>query len=202
MNRRIFLLAPLAGVVSPSTFAWEASHGTPFDRVGPFAQDAKSVYEFFMFSCHYCQQHHESVASWGGTIPKPVVFESVPVVIDFESFNAARSYYAVRRAAPNRLSAYTRAVFDAARRGSVNPASDDVLATAGVGREVFQSAWKHPSVKDSIERAITLAERYKVKVTPTLTIGGTTAMHADHVNGDYGLLMRLASGFVSRLLEG
>jgi len=202
MNRRQFLIAAAALPVGRAAFAQKSAEDDPIDRVGPFKTDAKQVFEFFLFSCFYCQQRHDAIASWGRSIPAPVKFESVPVVVDYESFKSARVYYSVQRAAPDRLNDFMRVAFESARRGIVDLSSPDVLRAAGVPQKMFDQAWASPAVKASIELAMTLTARYGVVVTPSLGIGGRHVLHADQVGGDYGALMRLASGFVSQILGG
>ncbi len=202
MNRRQFLIGAALLPMGQGAFAQKSAEDDPIDRVGPYKADAKQVFEFFLFSCFYCQQYHEAIASWGRSIPAPVKFEPVPVVVDYESFKGARVFYTVQRAAPERLNDFVRVAFDSARKGIVDLASPEVLRAAGVSQKAFDQAWVSPAVKASIERAMTLTARYGVAVTPSLGIGGRHVLHADQVGGDYGALMRLASGFVSRILEG
>lgn len=202
MKRRHFLIAAAAGViVSPGARAGRAEDANPFGSVGPFKEDARTVYEFLSFSCTYCQQHHDSFVAWGRSIPKPVLFEPVPVIVDLATFSAGRAFYAVRHAAPGQLDQYCSAVLNAFRHGAVDAADQGLLARVGVDRRAFDQAWKSPAVKTAIHNAAALTLKYDISVTPTLAIGGTTVLTADMVNGDYGMLTRLASGFVSRMLE-
>lgn len=202
MNRRHFLIAAAASAVVPTAaFSARGDDTNPFGSVGPFKEDAKTVYEFLAFSCTYCQQHHDSFVAWGRSIPKPVVFEPVPVVVDLATFSAARAFYAVRQAAPRLLDQYCSLVLNAFRHGAVDAADQGLLARVGVDRRAFDQAWKSPAVKTAIQDAAALTLKYDISATPTLAIGGTTVLTADMVNGDYGMLTRLASGFVSRMLE-
>ncbi len=200
MNRRDFVLGLGALAATGSAFANNEGRG-PFDTVGPHKADARTVYEFLSFSCPYCQQYHEAIAAWGRSIPVPVKFEPVPVVVDLETFKAARAFYSVLKAAPSQIDIYTRVALEGYRRGYTDIAAPEILHQGGVNRKAFDQAWKSPMVKTSIETAMALTEKYAIAVTPSIAIGGTTVLHADHVNGDYGMLMKLASGFVSRLLE-
>lgn len=174
----------------------------PLVKVGPYPAERQQVFEFFLFSCFFCQDHHDTIASWGASIPPPVKFESVPVIGDFDSFVAARAFYAVKKVAPEKLGQYMRAALDGARRGISNAAAPEILKIAGVPQKAFDQAWRSPTIKDPLTRAVELTGRYKLAATPSIAIGGRTVLHADLVGGDYGVMIRLASGFVSRVLEG
>ncbi len=200
MKRRDFLIACAMTPFMEHALA-ESDGGNPFAKVGPFVGEAKTVFEFFSFSCTYCQQHQAAMSSWGRTVPRPVTFETVPVVVDRDTFNAARAYYAAQKANPGQINAYLQAALYAARSGYADMASAEILQSAGIGQAAFNKAMVHPDVKKAIERAAELTHRYQIVATPSLSIGGRMVIHADHVNGDYGLLMRLVSGFVSRILE-
>jgi thiol:disulfide interchange protein DsbA len=204
VNRREFIVALGAGTVCATVPALASNDmpELPLVRVGPFSTERLKVFEFFLFSCYFCQDHHDTIASWGASIPAPVQFEPVPVIVDFESFTAARAFYAVKKAAPERLNQYMRAAFDGARRGVGNPAAQEILRGAGIPQKAFDLAWRSQAIKEPLTRALDLTTRYKVEATPSIAIGGRTVVHADLVGGDYGVMIRLASGFVSRVLEG
>lgn len=204
MNRRDFLLGLGAGAMSamvPASAA-NAMPELPLVKVGPYPAERQQVFEFFLFSCFFCQDHHDTIASWGASIPPPVKFESVPVIVDFDSFVAARAFYAVKKVAPEKLGQYMRAALDGARRGIANAAAPEILKIAGVPQKAFDQAWRAPTIKEPLTRAVELTGRYKLAATPSIAIGGRTVLHADLVGGDYGVMIRLASGFVSRVLEG
>lgn len=203
MKRRDLLLAGVAAALAPTAWAARPDDTLNIGAVGPFREDAKRVYEFLSFSCSFCQQYHDTFVGWGRSIPAPVMFEPVPVVIvsDVSTLNAARAFYSVLRASPRQIDTYCRVVFDAFQRGAGDASDAGLLANAGVDRRAFESAWRSTAVKESIQRAAALTIKYEIAATPTLAIGGTTVLTADMVNGDYAMLMRLASGFVSRVIE-
>lgn len=204
MKRRKFLTVLGIAGLGPATLAFATDYSTsdPIQKVGPFTGDRLHVFEFFLFSCFFCQQHHDAIASWGMSIPAPVRFEPVPVVADLESFKAARTFYAVKQAAPDRIYAYLLQAFASARNGATDLASAELLRVSGVPQKAFDQAWRSTAVKSALQRAVELTVRYRITATPSLSVGGRHVLHADQVGGDYGTMMRLANGFVSRVLEG
>ena len=203
MKRRDFLgmAAYCALIGSAQAVAPVAEPKDPFDKVGPFAGDAKNVFEFFMFTCNFCQQHHAAINSWGRSIPSPVRFDPIPIIVDRQSFDAARAYYAVRYTSPDRVADFLNAALSASAQGQTNMATPALLQSVGVNERKVEQAWGNPNVKAALERAMTITARYNIKATPSLGIGGKYVIHADHTGGDYRLLLQIASGFVSRILE-
>ena len=200
MKRRVFILSGLLSMF-PLCSARAEEITNPFAKVGPFANDAKSVFAFFSFTCSYCQKYQSAVASWGRSIPKRIHFEQVPVVVDRETFNAARAYYAAKKADPSKSDAFLLAALNAAQVGYADMTSKEIVRAAGIDPDAYEKALFHLDVKRAIQRAADMTSRYQIAVTPSLAIGGQMVIHADYVSGDYGMLMRLASGFVSRILE-
>jgi len=207
MNRRVFLQAGVAALAlsaSGMSRAVEGVNPSPYAAVGPFKAERRKVFGFFLFSCPFCQQYQPVINSWGRTIPAPVSFEPVPVVTDQASFRQAHAYYAVKQGMPEKLESFMTACFQTMSHGGAPSFYTEApfLNTLGIDRKAFAKAWTAPAIRPAIVAAVTLAERYAIMATPSIAIGGAYVLDADRVDGDFALMMRLASGLVSRVLEG
>lgn len=174
----------------------------PFSRIGPIKEDAKTVYEFMLFSCQYCQRYHDAMASWGRTLPHPYQFETSPVVFDQATAGEAFWYYAAKQADPLRAELMLGIALQEVAAGGGVLGNYDLLDKAGIDRAVFKRAAESERVKQSLIAATVRTRRYQITNTPSLGITGRYVVHAEHTSGDYGLLMKMASGLVSRSIEG
>jgi len=207
MNRRLFLQGSLAVAATTVRELAGAVEGismsaSPYSAVGPFKTERKMVFEFFMFGCAYCQQYHPAIFSWGRSIPAPILFEAVPVIVDAESFRQAHAFYAVKLAMPEKLDDYVMASLRGMKSSGGSFYTEAAfLRDLGIDMRRFEKSWTGPAMKSALERANTLMNRYAITATPSIAIGGEYVLDADKVDGDYGLMMRFASGLVSRVLE-
>ncbi len=176
----------------------------PFTAVGPFKEDELQVYAFFAFSCPFCRQHMANIAAWGATLPKPLRFEAVPICIDETGTQAARAYFAVRRAQPDRLATFEQAVYTQLQDAGAVGGSPSTYLAAAKDAHIDRTAldrWRRDGiVAREIVQARMRYERYRVEVTPSLAIGGQFVTEAGRTNGDYVMLLQLANGIISQML--
>lgn len=169
----------------------------PYLTMGPFPDDVKKVYFFFLYSCPYCMEHWRGIYAWGQTLPPSIKMIPMPVVLaDPTSIAAAASYYAVKSSSPERLIAFSEAAYARSRGGIVTP-------------DTYQQILREmkivpPKNKDQIfaqiQRIAMLMTRYKVDVTPHFSVCGKYATNSNFTNGDYKMLGQLLNALVSQHL--
>jgi thiol:disulfide interchange protein DsbA len=207
MNRRGFITAMGAAFLAPAAFAAgperdELVGDLPIMRVGPFPEHKKSVFEFFMFPCPFCQQHFVGITGWGRTLPKQIRFETVPVIIDRSTFDSARAYYAAEVALPGAGYKFAVAGLQFASEGRAITYDEEIARLAGVQADAYRKAWFAEETKKRLTAAMIKTVQFKVENTPSLGIAGKYLLHADQFNGDYSLMVKMANGLISRIIEG
>ncbi|QMI49766.1 thioredoxin domain-containing protein [Burkholderia sp. MBR-1] len=176
---------------------------TPYLVIGDYKEDYGKVFMFFMFTCPYCQANWRALTGWGATLPKSYRFVDVPIIEDTpDSRAAALAFYTVKALAPSRLLEFKAAAYTRAQQGRAR--SDDyaaILREMRLSGDDITKYLKTVEMRSRIDRALQLAGRYSVEVTPSFGIGGQYQTNANFTNGDYALLARLMGGLVSRQIE-
>lgn len=176
----------------------------PFETVGPYKQDGKTTYHFFLYSCPFSGQTEGSFETWAATLPKTVKYESVPVIVDMPSLWMARAYYAALNADPKKINDFHHAAFLHVLQKHGDTETEkawfEVAQTAGYDLNVFQKTWSDSRIPGQVKQALELAQRYKIEMTPSLAIGGKYLVTPERVGGQYTHLFELANGLVSQIL--
>lgn len=160
------------------------------------------VVELFDFACPYCRQINNGAQAWGASLPKPFVFEQMPLVFDKTSAEIAAIYYTVVLANPAIKSAIVSSIFHSVQDLHENPAAPktyvQAAVQAGVTREQFLKASKDDKGRAAyVMRAAAFARAVKPRSTPTFVVDNK-AIDAQDTSGDYQKLFRLLDGFVSQ----
>lgn len=177
----------------------------PYLEIGDFAEDRNRVFMFFLYTCPFCAQYAESFETWGKTIPKPVLFVPVPLMIDDPvALSAAAAYYVARGLAPDRLAEFEGRAYDLGQRHDPMPTAKDfpqILYGMGLQRDAVLSALRSPETRDRLLRGAALARRYRVSVTPDFGVGGRYTTNANYTGGNYETLVQLLNGLISRAMN-
>ena len=214
MKRRAFLLGTSAllmqgrGVVAPAAAPAAApapaASTLPYAEVSPVGADARRCIAFFQFTCPHCRDLHPSLVRWGGSLPRGVGFEFMPVLVpaappDRGQVMAVRAWYAVAQAAPSRLEAFAESAYALVQDGrmSLDAGATWEAAARQAGISDFMRAWERVPV-DRIGRAVEKLVAYRVQSTPSLAIAGRYVVTLDDTQGDTDLFLRLASGLLSK----
>jgi thiol:disulfide interchange protein DsbA len=176
----------------------------PFESVGPFREDADNVFGFFLFTCPFCREHMGNIQAWGETLPTPLRFASIPIPQEASGLQGARAYYAVRRAAPERLGDFERTLY-AALHDAHAPADDEktylaAARTAGIDAAALKTWWQSKDVRRDVLVAKLRFERYAIEYTPSLALGGRYVLNPELTHGNYGVMLNLANGIISQML--
>ena len=76
-----------------------------------------------------------------------------------------------------------------------------ILKRMGFNQAQINASLNSKNTQNRIARAMDLARRYRVTVTPTFGVAGKYNTHAGFTNGDYNLLTQLLNGLVSDAME-
>jgi thiol:disulfide interchange protein DsbA len=132
------------------------------------------VIEFFGYWCPHCNALEPTLETWAKKLPKDVVLRRVPVVFNEAQAPYARTYYALE--ALNKLDEMHAKVFAAihVQRERWNKPEDvaDWMAKQGIDRDAFMKAYTSFTVQSKTNRAMQLAQAYKIDGVPTLAVGG------------------------------
>jgi protein-disulfide isomerase len=202
----MFAMPGAPGVAGGSGGATQASPPVlPYRivKISPFYRER--VVELFEFTCPFCRQVNDGALAWGTTLPKPFVFEQVPIVYDNATAKAAMFFYIVAKADPSKLQSFMSAVFAAVQdqHASLDDSSMYIraIAQAGITEAQFRAQLSDSAgVEAYIDRVAQLCKKVAPRATPTFIV-------ADHVtdvnytNGDYQKLFKLLDGLVSQQLH-
>lgn len=137
------------------------------------------VIDFFWYGCGGCNQLQPSLYAWLKRKPADVTFRRQPAAFQDNWVQLARTYYTIE--ALDATDKLHGEVFDAIHKTKVlNPATlskspnslFDWVATKGIDREKFVSAYNSFGVVNKERRTIDITASYNISSTPTLVIDG------------------------------
>ncbi len=200
MKRRTFL----ASVIALPLLAQAAEEEfRPYRQVSRGADKAR-IYSYFSFACPVCRDYHRELEHWGKGVPKKMSFEMVPVVTaaDRPHMIAARAWYAVMKAAPEKSASFADAAYALIhdQRMKLDDPETWIQACKISGVRNFELAWKAVPVVE-VTRATSLLKDYAITETPSLAIGGRYVITPDNTQGDHRLFVQLANGLASQALR-
>jgi thiol:disulfide interchange protein DsbA len=202
--RRLAALCFLMGAGAAWAGSWAAP--LPYREAGPFEEDGERVYLLFAVTCPFCRAQHALLAGWAATLPPPFAFEAVPLVAGTADISFARGYYAAAHAEPGRLALFVSALYALVQDRQADPGAEETYrqaaAEAGIEPQAFGTAWDSAETLRAILRARRIYLAYDPDATPALAIAGRYLLTAERTHGDYPVLLQLANGLLSRLLQG
>ena len=182
--------ADLAGVIKP------------YQTVGNYKDEAQRIYMFVSFDCPSCASSWAGFQQWGRTLPNPYRLVFVPLFGSKSQSAAATAFYIVRDLAPERTAEYMRLAYGETTNRKVTPETYvGILKRMGFNQAQINASLNSKNTQNRIARAMDLARRYHVTVTPTFGVAGKYNTHAGFTNGDYNLLTQLLNGLVSDAME-
>lgn len=177
----------------------------PYLEIGNFAEDRNRVFMFFLYTCPFCAQYAQSLESWGKTMPKPMLFVPVPLMIDDPvALSAAAAYYVARSLVPDRMADFEGFAYTAGQQHYPAPTPVDfpqILYRMGLQRNAVLTALHSQETRDRLQRAAALARRYRINVTPDFGVGGRFVTNANYTGGNYDTLVQLLNGLVSKVMS-
>lgn len=181
-----------------------------FTTVTPMNQeDETAVLVFFKFSCPVCRNYHAMLDRWGATLPKPFLFQFVPVAegdgqndISMESGLGMLGFWSAEMSgnheqrntfAENMYSLYQD------RHIQITPA--EVVSSASSSRipmTLFQKAWAY-ELKDGTP-GLARQLHYRPVATPTMVVCGKYMITPDNALGNPETFIQLANALVSKCM--
>lgn len=186
MRKSITLFAGLLlALTSIASFAEQAPsfvEGRDYTRIVPAqpsgGPDEVVVEEFFMYTCPHCFHFEPIVQRWLKTAPAYVNYRRVPLATEHSRpiFKLhAKAFYTAKQLSV--LDKIHMVMFSMIHVQREMPDSMEELATlfenaAGVDKETFTKAMNSFAVNSQLRRGSVMADRYGIKVTPTLIVNG------------------------------
>ncbi|MFI4939702.1 MAG: thiol:disulfide interchange protein DsbA/DsbL [Burkholderiales bacterium] len=145
------------------------------DKTQPVDSGNKvEVIEFFWYSCPHCNVFDPDLAEWVKAQGDNIAFKRVPVAFRPGDAPQQKLYYALE--AMGKVEELHRKIFHAIHVDH-KPLNDegaiaDFVASQGVDRAKFLSAYNSFGVQTKAQRATQLTQLYKVDGVPLIAIGG------------------------------
>lgn len=173
----VTLSAPLARWAHGATFQEGVNYARLAQPMTVGDGKRQEVAEMFSYRCPHCFHFEPTVEKWLRNKPADVVFYRVPVGFGRSSWQLLqRVYYAVQEIGAMNV-ALSRAIFDAIHVQGKPLANEtevaNFLATQGVDKAQFKTAFESFAVRTKVKRAQQLVRRYQIDGVPSLIVDGT-----------------------------
>lgn len=195
-----------------------ASFDKPYQIISkPIAEDKNIVRLLFAYDCPYCRSYHNGIQQWGKTLPSPIQFKATPIIAS-DSDNIIMAVYGrllVESLAPEKVDAYDHAMYiqiqgdiDSGQVAKAKITPEEVFRTVvlSVGLPSDKVAAKLEQISSLIEKRIpsyaAIIEKYELKATPSVSIGGRIVVTPDHAGGSPQQYLLLLNALVSKLIQG
>lgn len=158
--------------LSPALYAGPYEEGEHYEVLDRDGSDEPEVIEFFWYGCGTCNMLNPIIAEWSAQLPDEVDFQQVPAVTNPQWKTHGKAFY-IAEALDVRDAMHDR-VFDAIHSDGRQLQSLDeireLFVEEGVSEEDFDQAAESFEVDSNIRRAENLAQRYRIRGTPTLIV--------------------------------
>lgn len=218
LQRRAWILASLAAIPSLALAqtmdfmgqgqAGESTQTPSYEPYRPVQVEHRyfnRVVELLEFNCPFCRNINAGAQAWGRSLPKPFVFEQMPLVYDKTTALAAAMYYVAITAAPALRDGIVASIFHAVQDLNEPPGDPGTYgraaARAGVQQAAFEKAMQNTAdIQSYVQRVATFCRAVDPRVTPTFVVRDK-AVDVTNANGDYQKMFQLLNGFVSQGLK-
>jgi len=131
------------------------------------------VIEFFWYGCPHCHDFEPELSAWVKRQGSDVVFRKIPVAFRDDLLPHSQLFYALETLGMSDLHGK---VMDAIHVGKKKMISEveisDWLATQGVDRQKFSSAFRSFTVISKARATSQIAQNYRIDGVPTVAIQG------------------------------
>ena len=192
--------------------------GKPFDRIEPPVQaDINRIRFLFSYDCPYYRSYHNGLVQWGSTLPKPLTFDSVPLITNVDNDNL--SFAVLGRLIGQAVEPKILPVYDFTMYAMLQGDPDQgtppkakititdvlrALVTSGANGKAIQQylTGKGKGIENRLPAHAQLVKTYKLTVTPSVSLVGRYVVTPDHVLSDANQYLMLLNGMVSRIIQG
>jgi thiol:disulfide interchange protein DsbA len=179
IDRLLRALIVLTGLLFSTAYAQIRPIEEGFDyRVLPMAQAVESkgkieVIEFFWYGCPHCHDFEPELSAWIKRQSKDVVVKKIPVAFRDDLLIHSQLYYALESLGKHDLHAKVMdAIHVEKRRLLTEPEITDWIASQGIDRQAFTTAFRSFSVTSKARLANQIAQAYRIDGVPTIGVQG------------------------------
>ena len=179
IDRLLRALIVLTGLLFSTAYAQIRPIEEGFDyRVLPMAQAVESkgkieVIEFFWYGCPHCHDFEPELSAWIKRQSKDVVVKKIPVAFRDDLLIHSQLYYALESLGKHDLHAKVMdAIHVEKRRLLTEPEITDWIASQGIDRQAFITAFRSFSVTSKARLANQIAQAYRIDGVPTIGVQG------------------------------
>lgn len=179
IDRLLRALIVLTGLLFSTAYAQIRPIEEGFDyRVLPMAQAVESkgkieVIEFFWYGCPHCHDFEPELSAWIKRQSKDVVVKKIPVAFRDDLLIHSQLYYALESLGKHDLHAKVMdAIHVEKRRLLTEPEITDWIASQGIDRQAFTTAFRSFSVTSKARLVNQIAQAYRIDGVPTIGVQG------------------------------
>lgn len=195
----------------------KADEALPYQVLNPpIVGDTNRVRFLFSYECPFCRSYHNGLTQWGGSLPKPLAFDSVPLITsENESASAAVLGRLIGQGfAPNILPNYDYIMYGMIQgdpESGVAPAGNfgipevlQALVQAGADKKALHRflTGKGKGIENKLTQQAAYIRTYKLTSTPAVALMGRVVATPDHTQGNPQQFLLLLNGLVSRFIQG
>lgn len=213
-NRRYFLTGLATGATALGMPSVILAAGTElpkmpdlYSQVPQISGEWNKVRMFFSFSCPFSSKWHAGFMNWGRSLPKSVSFMPTPLmsIVDDESYPSALAFYSVWKVSPERITQFMDKCYEAVQVRRLDPTDFRTYimaaSNAGVNMAAFFPIYRDQTMSSAVEAAGLLAQRYRLKATPSFGISGRYLVSPEGVGGNEQLMYQLLNAMVSKVVH-
>lgn len=202
MFKKLIYITLFLFMASGVTHAEKYQEGVEYQRIAEQpteSGDKIEILEFFWYGCPHCYKFEPVLSNWLKTKPENVEFIRVPAVFRPDWKMHARTYYALQ--AMGFGEKYHSAIFDAMHKDRAKlynfDAMADFLASKGVNKEEFESAYNSFSIDSQVRKAVNKVKAYGITGVPAIGINGKYVSSGKQA-GTYEKMMRIVDYLIKQ----
>lgn len=179
-----------------------------YHTVGNIAGEWMVVRYFFSFTCNFSKEYHDAIYQWGMSLPNSVSFR--PTIVfganDDGGIPAAITFYALWRNQPHLIKQFMVMAYNNIGQGVLDPTDIKtylrIAGEVGADLDMLGKTMRSKVIMDDAMAGGVAANRYNVKTTPSLGVGGRYLTTPDSVGGKSDLLIQLLNALTSKMIIG
>ena len=162
------------------------------------AGEPVEVVEFFSYTCIHCKNFDPEIEEWVAAQGDAVTFKRVPAFWSPIQTMLGRTYMTLEQedALEDNHARIFRALHDAGRQFLTPDQMADYVADRGITREQFLKTYNSPRMRDAVSQAERDAQRFQIRATPSMVVGGRYVVD---MNGGAGQALRVMKHLVEKI---
>lgn len=207
--KALVLSIALVSIANAAQKTQEIDEKQIFSTVTPInEEDDTAVLVFFKFSCPVCRNYHAMLEHWGSTLPKPFIFQFIPVAegdgansISMESGLGMLAFWSAEMSGNHeQRNTFTNDMYALYQDRRIKITPEEIIglaSTSHISMSRFEKAWR---AQAKTSPGLARQMHYKPSATPTMVVCGKYMITPDNALGNPDTFIQLANAMVSKCM--